>query len=211
MRPRFQILESASALLFGGGNPAYLVLVGALCAFLWWGTRVSAAEGVDTILRQIKSQSTQGLDPQPEPQAATVKKIARPRSYKSKPRQSQARQPRPETFFGPIWGPKEKLPKQIRGHGLAGSSVVAGQFDGYLLLEAEADNMNPFCRRFVVANRSLNLPDPFHYIPPDQRQVLEIPRSNLLVFLEKTSLAYCYVHMHGVSVVASTFLCKSTA
>ena len=72
MRPRFSILESASALLFGGGNPAYLVLVGALCAFLWWGTRVSAAEGVDTILRQIKSQSTQGLDPQPEPQAATV-------------------------------------------------------------------------------------------------------------------------------------------
>lgn len=94
----------------------------------------------------------------------------------------------------PIHGPKDKLPKQIRGHGVAGRFVIAGQFDGCVELLALEDNMNPFARRFIVANKRLDAPD-YHYIPFDERETLTIPRSNPLIFLEKTSLAYYYVHM----------------
>ncbi|MBJ7391864.1 MAG: hypothetical protein JHC85_09870 [Chthoniobacterales bacterium] len=197
MRLRFPVLESSSDPSFGSGKPMAMVLVGALCAALCSVTQVSGADDVDAILRQIKSESTQGPAPQPAPPAATVKKTERQQSSKAKTRQSKPQQqPSIETFSGPIWGPKDKLPKQIRGHGLAGRFVVAGQFEGQLLLEAEEDNMNPFCRRFVVANKTLNLPDPYYTVPFDQREVLTIPRSNPLVFLKKTSFAYYYVHMH---------------
>lgn len=189
------MLKSVPSSSFRGESMAS-ALACALCTVLCSGFQLSGAENVESILQQIKSESSRGPVPQPIPQAATVKKTARPQSSKSKPRQTQARQPEPETFSGPIWGPKDKLPKQIRGHGLAGRFVVAGQFEGLLLLEAEEDNLNPFCRRFVVANKTLNLPDPYHIIPFDQREVLTVPRSNPLVFLKKTSLAYYYVHMH---------------
>jgi hypothetical protein len=178
-----------------GGNSMALTTACALCAVLFSVVQVSGAEDVDSILRQIKSESTRRAVSEPTPQAATVKKTSRPQSSKPKPRQPPARQPEPETFSGPIWGPKDKLPKQIRGHGLAGDFVIAGQFDGCVELLAAEDNTNPFPRRFIIANKHLDLPD-YHFIPFDQREILTIPRSNPLIFLEKTSLAYYYVHMH---------------
>ena len=188
------MLKSAPSSLFGGKSVA-LTLACVLCAVLSSGAQVSGAEDVNSILRQIKSESTRGSVPEPTPQAASDKKTSRPQSSKSRPRQPPTRQPEPETFSGPIWGPKDKLPKQIRGHGLAGDFVIAGQFDGCVELLAAEDNTNPFPRRFIIANKHLDLPD-YHFIPFDQRETLTIPRSKPLVFLEKTSLAYYYVHMH---------------
>lgn len=168
------------------------------CATLFLGPVLSAlgADGVDDILRQIKAESSGSAAAKPAPESAKPKPRPQgPVTKKKKQPKPSSTQPQQQTFSGPIWGPKDKLPKNIRGHGLAGNFVVAGTFDGCLLLEAEVDNLNPFCRRFVVANRQLDLP-PYHYIPPEQRQVISIPRNRPLIFLEKTSLAYYYVHMH---------------
>jgi len=162
-----------------------------------------AADEVGEILKQIKGEKSGAIKPD-KPSSptsasqASPRKNPKPQQASEKPEHQSANsarsQPKPTPFAMPIHGPKDKLPKQIRGHGLAGTFVIAGQFQGCLKLEALEDNTNPFCRTFIVANKRLNLPDDY-FIPTHKRETLTISRSNPLIFLEKTSLAYYYVHM----------------
>lgn len=174
-----------------------LTIVSCLCAAICWSGRVLlAADDVEAILQQIKSESTHRPAPQPASPDAAIEKTARSQPSKAESRQPKPQQqPKQETFSGPVWGPKDKLPKEINGHGLAGTFVIAGQFQGSMMLEAAEDNLNPFCRTFVVSNKRLDLPDNY-VIPPSQRETLTIPRNRPLILLEKGPLAYYYVHMH---------------
>jgi hypothetical protein len=159
------------------------------------GSPARGADEVGDILRQIKAENTgsaalkpapESSKPKPRPQLPSTKK-------KSQPQPSSA-QPQQQTFSGPIWGPKDKLPKQFVGHGLAGDFVIVGHFEGCVMLEAAADRGNIFCRTFVISNASIDLPE-FHILPIDDRRPLTIPRSKPLIFERKSSLAYYHVRM----------------
>lgn len=98
-----------------------------------------AADEVGEILKQIKAEKSGAIKPDkpsasaPSSQASPCKK-PEPQQVAEKPKSQSANtarsQPKPTPFAMPVHGPKDKLPKQIRGHGVAGTFVIAGQFDG---------------------------------------------------------------------------------
>lgn len=162
-----------------------------------------AADEVGEILRQIKAEKSSAVKPdKPSAPASSSqtspRKKPKPQQASEKPKRQSANtarsQPKPAPFAMPIHGPKDKLPKQVAGHGLAGDFVITGHFEGCVSLMAAADRGNPFSRTFVISNASMDLPE-YHVLPSDQWRPLTIPRSKPLIFERKSSLAYYYVRM----------------
>lgn len=92
-----------------------------------------------------------------------------------------------------IWGPRDKLPKDIAGQEVAGDFVLNGEYagGGEMLIPAE-DIANPFARTFIVANVSSGFARGTYLDLPD-RTPIHIPRSNPLIFVGRGDLIGSYV------------------
>jgi len=164
---------------------------------------IRAADNVGEILKQIKAEKSGAIKPdKPSTSASSTQTSTRnkpkpqktPESSKPQSANTARSQPKSTPFAMPIHGPKDKLPKQIAGHGLAGDFLITGHFEGCVRLEAAADRGNIFCRTFIVSNASIDLPE-YHMLPLDQWRPLKISRSKPLIFERKGSLAYYYVRI----------------
>jgi hypothetical protein len=84
-----------------------------------------------------------------------------------------------------IWGPKDRLPGNIKGQLLAGDFLVLGEYiDGGAVIYAVEDDGKAFIREFVVKNLSSGLA-PASYYPDGHKPRVQFTRDNPLVFTGK--------------------------
>lgn len=80
----------------------------------------------------------------------------------------------------PVWRPKDKLPKEIQGHGVAGRFAIQGStIDSLVILVPAEDADNPFARQFWIMNRTF-AGGPNVLVPIGQKEIIQIPASNPL-------------------------------
>jgi hypothetical protein len=92
-----------------------------------------------------------------------------------------------------VYRPKDKLPKDVAGAGVAGVFVITGEdvFGGAILTALE-DNSKPFARQFTVQNISSGYP-PGTKIPQDKRRTLNISPDKPLIFVGHDVLPGFYI------------------
>ena len=167
--------------------------------FIFFMPAGAISADVDSILSQIKQEKAST-----ETQQAAVVQVpssisTAPSSVRINPNPPPVTTAAPQAQAKPVrlippqvWAPKDKLPKKVDGHGVAGRFAVEGHYEGRLCLVPLEDRSNPFARHFVVVNRSLNLPE-FHVLPIPERETIEIPRDAPLIIERKGIMGYYYV------------------
>ena len=86
-----------------------------------------------------------------------------------------------------VWGPRDKLPKNVIGQGVAGNFVTYGEdINGGLVLVAEEDKNNAFARKFVVTTRTSGIPRN-SFLPSAQQRLVKVPRDQPLIFIKHDS------------------------
>lgn len=146
-----------------------------------------AAEDISAILKQIKAERTGQL---PKPTPIQTKQEQKKKSSASSGASSKAKQPSAPKV--PIWSPRDKLPKDVTGHYLAGTFVVQGEdLSGCATLIPAQDANNPFARQFNVVNMSTGLV-PGTLVPIGRREMVTVSRSRPLVFIGRGLLPGIY-------------------
>ena len=143
-----------------------------------------AADDITSILNKI--ESTKSVPTIPSKSVGETKKSTGKSSStsnnSSKPRQPQI----------PLWLPKDKLPKDIAGHGLYGNFVVRGEdITGGAEIIAAEDAANPFARVFTIVNLSSGMA-PGSLVPISQRRLVQIPKTKPLIFVGRGILPGLY-------------------
>ena len=143
-----------------------------------------AADDITSILNKI--ESTKSVPTIPTKSVGETKKSTGKNSStsnnSSKPRQPQI----------PLWLPKDKLPKDVAGHGLYGNFVVRGEdITGGAEIIAAEDAANPFARVFTIVNLSSGMA-PGTLVPISQRRLVQIPKSKPLIFIGRGILPGLY-------------------
>jgi hypothetical protein len=92
----------------------------------------------------------------------------------------------------PVWRPKDKLPKEIQGHGVAGRFAIQGStIDSLVILVPAEDADNPFARQFWITNRTFP-GGPNVLVPIGQKEIIQIPASNPLIITGRGILPGVY-------------------
>ena len=134
-----------------------------------------AADDITSILNKIESSKSVPTIPTKaiaEPQKSSARNSSSTNTS-SKPRQPQI----------PLWLPKDKLPKDIAGHGLYENFVVRGEdITGGAEIIAAEDAANPFARVFTIVNISSGMA-PGTLVPISQRRLVNIPKNKPLIFV----------------------------
>ena len=143
-----------------------------------------AADDITSILNKI--ESTKSVPTIPSKSVGETKKSTGKSSStsnnSSKPRQPQI----------PLWLPKDKVPKDIAGHGLYGNFVVRGEdITGGAEIIAAEDAANPFARVFTIVNLSSGMA-PGSLVPISQRRLVQIPKTKPLIFVGRGILPGLY-------------------
>jgi hypothetical protein len=150
-----------------------------------------AAEDISAILKQIKAERS-GQVPKPTPAPYTPPKKKEQKKKSSANSGSSSKPKRPSAPSVPIWSPRDKLPKDVTGHYLAGTFAVQGEdISGCATLIPVQDANNPFARQFNVVNMSTGLA-PGTLVPIGRRQMVTVPRSRPLVFIGRGLLPGIY-------------------
>jgi hypothetical protein len=93
----------------------------------------------------------------------------------------------------PVWNPRDKLPKEITGQGVAGNFVIQGSSsEGNLVLVPAEDADNPFARQFWVVNRIFAGGQPNILVPIGQRQLVQVSKNQPLIFIGRGILPGVY-------------------
>jgi len=101
-------------------------------------------------------------------------------------------QPKSKKNSLPVWRPKDKLPKEVRGHGLAGNFAIQGSSsDGSVIIVPAEDADNPFARQFWIINRSF-AGGANALVPIGQREIIQVPSSRPLKFIGRGILPGIY-------------------
>ena len=134
-----------------------------------------------TELQQAKAQSVQ-LAKILNESIANTQPVATPASKTPKSKKQSI----------PIWSPTDKLPKEVRGHGLAGNFAIQGSSsDGSIILVPADDANNPFARQFWIVNRSFS-GGPNVLVPLGQRRIIQVPNSHPLIIVGRGILPGIY-------------------
>jgi len=87
----------------------------------------------------------------------------------------------PKKNSRPVWSPRDKLPKEIQGHGVAGRFAIQGStIDSLVILVPAEDADNPFARQFWIMNRTY-AGGPSVLVPIGQKEIIQIPANNPLI------------------------------
>lgn len=91
-----------------------------------------------------------------------------------------------------VWNPRDKLPKDVTGQGVAGNFVIYGSnSDGNVILIPAEDASNPFARQYWIVNRAYN-GGPDALVPIGQRELIQIPKNQPLIFVGRGPLPGVY-------------------
>jgi len=155
------------------------------------------SENLNDILNQISTDlekkssggnKTSSDEPEKKAVQTTPVKQAETAKKTSKPKPSAASK-RPEPTLVPE-APKlvvhragDKLPKDFRGHGLAGRFLItATNLSGNPLIVSADDTINPFARQFWVVNWNAGL-GPNRTFSRDDHVVFDVPPERPLIFV----------------------------
>jgi hypothetical protein len=146
-----------------------------------------AADDVDAILKQISGESSGGGSS--SGQNTSLKKSKSSDSgTTSRKKSTQASAPSIK-----VWNPKDKLPADIAGQGVAGSFAIIGEYvEGGALLIPGEDAMNPFARQYILSNVSSGFPRGTH-LDFSQRRLINIPMNRPLIFVGRGIVPGTYV------------------
>jgi hypothetical protein len=104
--------------------------------------------------------------------------------------------PRPQAPQQPsitVWNPRDKLPKDVSGQGVAGNFVIQGSSsEGTLILVPAEDADNPFARQYWVVNRNYAGGSPNVLVPMGQREMVQVSPSQPLIFIGRGILPGVY-------------------
>ena len=138
---------------------------------------------VDQILQSIEQEQAKPSKSRPAQTSNQTQPRPNPKRSPQKSKQVSAN----KTPSVQIWGPKDRLPRNIAGQLLAGDFKVLGQsLNGHAVLAAD-DGI--FGRTFEVDNLSSGLA-PGDNFPSGQMPRLKFTRSNLLIFIERGILGF---------------------
>lgn len=108
-------------------------------------------------------------------------------------KQASPKQQAPERPSIPVWNPRDKLPKEITGQGVAGNFVIQGSSsEGNLVLVPAEDADNPFARQFWVVNRTFAGGQPNILVPIGRRQLVQVSKNQPLIFIGRGILPGVY-------------------
>jgi hypothetical protein len=145
----------------------------------------SRSEDLSEILRQISEEKSGKTSEKKNTSAAaepTPKKKAEPqKSQVAKPQAQAIQTPVATTPRWIVYGPKDKLPKNLQGCAVAGDFKMIGEdvFGGALLVAADSSLF--FARRFIVKNSSSGYA-PGTILPAEQHRIIRVPRERPLLF-----------------------------
>lgn len=149
------------------------------------------ASDVDDILNQISGESSSGKN-------SSLKKVSVSDSssgstssqvvhHKKKSQSSESAAPSIK-----IWNPKDKLPSDISGQGVAGNFAFYGTSSeaNPILIPAEDAN-NPFARQFWIVNLQ-DQAGPNALVPIGQRHMVQVSSKRPLIFVGRGILPGVY-------------------
>ena len=162
------------------------ILKVALGVALIGGTSAMAADDVDSILKQIGGESSGGGNSTGNNTSLKKSSSSESRaSYKKK--HSDSASPSIK-----IWGPKDKLPSEISGQGVAGNFAFYGtNAEGNPIFIPAEDAANPFARQFWIVNMH-DQAGPNVLIPVGQRRLIQVTPKRPLVFVGRGILPGVY-------------------
>jgi len=115
------------------------------------------------------------------------------RQKKAVVKQSSPKQQVPQPPSIPVWNPRDKMPNEITGQGVAGNFVIQGSSsEGTLILIPAEDANNPFARQFWVVNRIFAGGQPNILVPIGQRQLVQVSKNQPLIFIGRGILPGVY-------------------
>ncbi len=145
-----------------------------------------AADDVDSILKQISGESSGGGSS--SGQNTSLKKSSSPNAgTSSTKKRSQASAPSIK-----VWNPKDKLPSDVSGQGVAGNFAFYGtNAEGNPILIPAEDAANPFARQYWIVNMHDRV-GPNVLIPASQRRLVQVSSRRPLVFVGRGLLPGIY-------------------
>jgi hypothetical protein len=160
------------------------ILKAALGVSLLYVGSARATDDVDSILKQIKGESSGGGSAQ----NTSLKKSNSTHSVTTThKRRSESSAPSIK-----IWGPKDKLPSEISGQGVAGNFAFYGTNDeGNPIFIPAEDASNPFARQFWIVNMH-DQAGPNALIPIGQRRLIQVTPNRPLIFVGRGILPGVY-------------------
>jgi hypothetical protein len=144
-----------------------------------------AADDIGSILNEIKAEksgsknTTIGKPPELAPTAP--KKAASPKAKAPKaPKVKKSKSSGPQIQ---VWNPRDKLPKNVTGNGVAGNFTFYGtNADGNPIYIPAEDFSNPFARQFWVVNVRTGL-GPNFLVPINERRLIKVSRNKPLIII----------------------------
>ena len=145
-----------------------------------------AADDVDSILKQISGESSGGGSS--SGQNTSLKKSSSSNAGStSRKKSTQASAPSIK-----VWNPKDKLPTDIAGQGVAGNFAFYGtNTEGNPILIPAEDAANPFARQYWIVNLHDQV-GPNVLIPASQRRLVQVSSRRPLVFVGRGLLPGIY-------------------
>jgi hypothetical protein len=158
--------------------------------FIWFAgslfllSTTHAADDITSILNKIESNKSVPTIP--------TKEIGESKKNSSKNSSSSLKPSKPSQPQIPLWLPKDKLPKDVAGHGLYGNFVIRGEdINGGAEIIAAEDAANPFARVFTIVNLSSGMA-PGTLVPISQRRLVQVPKNKPLIFVGRGILPGLY-------------------
>jgi len=151
-----------------------------------------AADDVDSILKQINGESSGSSSSggSGSGKNTSLKKSSSSEATTTAPRKKSMQAAAPSIK---VWNPKDKLPADIAGQGVAGSFAIIGEYvEGGALLIPGEDAMNPFARQYILSNVSSGFPRGTH-LDFSQRKLITIPMNRPLIFVGRGIVPGTYV------------------
>lgn len=156
--------------------------------------QVIAADDIGSILNEIKAEksgsknTTIGKPPELAPSAP--KKASSPKAKAPKaPKVNKSKSSAPKIQ---IWNPRDKLPKNVTGNGVAGNFAFYGtNADGNPIYIPAEDFSNPFARQYWLVNVRTRF-GPNMLVPINERRLITVSRSKPLIIIGRGILPGVY-------------------
>jgi hypothetical protein len=145
-----------------------------------------AADDVDSILKQISGESSGGGSSSGSKNTSLKKSSSSDSGTTPRKKRTQASAPSIK-----IWGPKDKLPQDISGQGVAGNFAIYGtSSEGNPILIPAEDASNPFARQYWIVNLRENTGHTL--VPIGQRKLVQVSAGRPLIFVGRGILPGVY-------------------
>lgn len=167
-------------------SPTYAVLAGLLIGILF--SHESRSDDVSEILRQISEETSGKTSEKTNTSVAaepTPKKTAEPKiSHSTSPKAQVIPPPVVPPPRWVIYGPKDRMPKNLEGCAVAGDFLLIGEDSSGGALLVASDSSLFFARKFIVKNSSSGCA-PGTTIPFQQYRKIRVPTERPLLFISR--------------------------